>query len=1486
MSGQWYRDQGIARYQAAVYEVQLITFITPGATASLKLPTYLNLLTPSALLPDVGITITATTKLADVQKAIETLPNVDSVSVFRYYNTAGEIEYSVTFLSNLGQVPLMVSAVPSDVLVTEATAGITEIQVITLASDIEYIREVQSFTATAGNDLTVSYNTQTTAQIASPTAAKLQAAINLLVDASGTQLNVAVASTVAGIYTVTFLAGGPVGDIVTLKVLDITTPASLITVTETTKGVSPSTGTFTLLYEGQYTSDIPSDASALEVQTAIQALDNVGNVVVARTDLNNGLSWTVQFTQNGGDLRLMAASPSRYEVQRVSTTGGSPTPLSGQFALSFGGDTVTVNYDASASSLQSSLESMPSVGNVEVSLQASSNGQRTWLVTFRSLIANLDTLSYDTSLLLGSNADTKIVEVVAGNNKTLSGSNPRISVAEQFAGLPSYLGSYTVDLPGNYLTKVSQLTMGGLSAKYFDNQYLYGSPSLERIDTTVDFNFGLGLITMDASEYVSIRWSGKLLAPKTEAYTLYLTADDAANLAVNHTMVINASDVCCIEHRAVVNLVADQYIDLILEYQQLTGAASVTLMWSSASVRKQIIPSSALFHSTDIKGSPYTTTVVPGAADFPFTDAFGDGLTNAIAGNIATFFIQTKDALGNNKTLDYENVDPNDLLSVQLTLIDATVGKIGYYAFLEYAGPGLFKASYTPLKSGMYALTVEMGGYNIYCGRGEANKCSPFALNVSPGPTVPIMSEAESPADEKMDYLVEAVAGQFGFFYIQAKDTYGNNQNIGGDPFIVKFTETSNSIFQYQATVDDHGDGTYTARYTIPTAGAYKVLITLLSSNGLDESLLSCVAASNPFVFNRVYNGITAYNAPVFCKLNQALSLTVVHNDLDAASCTYDETSALTLSFATVGVENTFKIDARDSFDNLRIGARTTHFVGYGDGVSDYFLAEFEQAETGDKVVVSSAIDYIVATLIDNTLPQEYFRLSFGGRTTSDIISGVSAGGLEAILESLFDYQLNVNVVKTRVAATAFSTTTTWAVQFLTMLDVWQSKPDFGPATTGHLTLVKPSSTAATLTFFNAMAISRQSTKGIYPVSFSLWHTGSYFVRITNKGVDIQGSPLTISVKNGTLDAQASLAFGSGLVGGVAGTARTVNIQAKDTRRTAVQYLISSAEISPYVQEIQSVTLKTGFSPFSIVFRGQTSKVLSSTSTFTDLTNALTGLNVMGNFTLLDTSGVVVTNFASTLASFQIKFTSLVGSLPLISSIDSTSATTNTVVSKIMKGDAPYRHEVQTITCKTGALTGYVSFSMTGIIGLSTTNFIAQDTIVSLVAQLGKFGYGAVTVTGYSSLPTTASTGSSAVTTLCQGSGKTVLYISFDNSKGDVPLLVSSSLAMAVSSADTSGALGILFPLWGSFSIGINDEKTPDLNFDAGAEDIRDALKKFHSLDDVTVLKDGYVVPYNQDAITPFFPMATTYSFHYAFSIWTIEFRTSCSDSTGIFYLF
>jgi len=725
---------------------------------------------------------------------------------------------------------------------------------------------------------------------------------------------------------------------------------------------------------------------------ALEKLSTLGSVKVDREDTGNGYKWTVSFIQDMGNLRMMLADPYRYEIQRIVTTGGSPTPLYGQFTIRNGIDSVNVNYDADSEALRSALESLPSVGAVEVSKVTGINGQAEWRITFRELIGNVPTLLVDPALLLGSDANVQIYVDVEGSNSTLVGPHPRLAVLEKTRGRPDYTGEYTVSTPGKYELKVSQLVPGGLVGKYYDNQWFYGDPSIEVINKVVNFDWGLGMITDYSSDFVSVTWDGKLQVDKSEIYTIYMYSDDQASVYLDHKLLITASDTCCVELRAEVYLEKDKFYDLSIQYVELTGAASISLSYSSISVKKQIIPSSKLFYPMDIIGSPFPTTIIPGAADYPYTDAFGSGLSDSTSGVPTWFYIQTKDSSGNNQSVDFEDIDPIDLITVKLA--GGTSNTI-YFPTLEYLGNGLFKASYIPLNSGKYDIDILMGNRHIQCGRGEKNKCSPFALNVVPGPTIPSVSEAESPSFEAMDYLVEAVAGEFGYFYIQAKDAYGNNQIKGGDDFKATFTNKADPSKVFRGNVEDHRDGTYTVRYTIPVQGEYDVAVTLASSEvDLYESLLTCVEARDPFIFNRIYDGKVSYKEPIFCSTTHP-TLKVVHNDLHASSSTYTDKPNQALAYAVTGVENSFEIQARDQFGNLRIGAYTSNFYGYGNGESDYFLLEFSQVETGDYVRVSTAVDVILCT---NPGASGYFKLSFGGRTTLDIPSGISAEGLEMIL--------------------------------------------------------------------------------------------------------------------------------------------------------------------------------------------------------------------------------------------------------------------------------------------------------------------------------------------------------------------------------------------------------------------------------------------------------------------------------------------------------
>ena len=635
LNGAWYRDHGIASYNPVVYEVQQVFIPAVVSSVQFSLPDYL---TPYSGQVFQTAVVNATSTAESVQWAIQALANVDSVEVSTFASTAG-VTFLVTFVSNLCDVPLLD---PSDarVVVAELVAGSCEIQMVTLASDVVFTPEVQQFSIVPelGAILITLYGKSVTISVP-VTSQAIQAQLNSIMGPNGAPLDVVVTyATLDKTFSVEFTS--PVGNV---ALMVVSQGGKNVNVIEAVPGYSPVSGTFTIAYEGQYTRDISFDASAVGVKAALEGLSNIG-VVGVNTNYNaNGFQWTISFTQNVGNLRLLQASPIRYEVQSLQTRGGSPTPLSGILSLSYGNDVAIVNYDASADEIAAALESMASVGSVEVTLQSSpspsSSGPSTWLITFRSLTGNIGLLNVESTNLFGSNASAVVTEVVAGSDATLIGANPRLGVGEASAGKPDYTGQYVVDLPGNYSLRVSQLLPGGLDAAYFDNQRFSGLPSIERVDPTIDFDWSTGLVTLVSTDYVSVRWTGKFMVTKSEMYTIYLTADDGANLYLNHSLLINGSDVCCVEHRAQIFLAAGVYYDVVLEYQEFTGTASVSLKYSSASVRKQIIPSSAFFSAQNIVGSPFSTAVIPGGADYPYTTAYGGGLSGAVTGSFLFLYL-------------------------------------------------------------------------------------------------------------------------------------------------------------------------------------------------------------------------------------------------------------------------------------------------------------------------------------------------------------------------------------------------------------------------------------------------------------------------------------------------------------------------------------------------------------------------------------------------------------------------------------------------------------------------------------------------------------------------------------------------------------------------------------------------------------------------------------------------------------------------------
>ncbi len=79
----------------------------------------------------------------------------------------------------------------------------------------------------------------------------------------------------------------------------------------------------------------------------------------------------------------------------------------------------------------------------------------------------------------------------------------------------------------------------GLNALYYDNDDFEGKP-VEQLDQNVSFKWGKGpSFLTDSSKLFSVRWTGKIKAPKARLYTFEIQAQGTAKVYVNKKLVIN-----------------------------------------------------------------------------------------------------------------------------------------------------------------------------------------------------------------------------------------------------------------------------------------------------------------------------------------------------------------------------------------------------------------------------------------------------------------------------------------------------------------------------------------------------------------------------------------------------------------------------------------------------------------------------------------------------------------------------------------------------------------------------------------------------------------------------------------------------------------------------------------------------------------------------------------------------------------------------------
>ena len=320
----------------------------------------------------------------DLQRALSELDNLGQVKVSSV-DHGDAVEFAVTFVSVYGEMPLISSSdTQIDIRRNLNMIGVTEIQTITTSADKAFIYEVQSVSILdSHHSFKLSLNNDYTAIIAvqeqGPHPQVVEAELNKLEGVTVMVDPMVQGSGVEGdpwTILVTFIE--PVGNVPLLE-------SDKAEITEDIRGFSPLAGTLVLGFAGEFTPDLQFDCSPMFVkQEALEYLPSIEEVNVQKIDINTGYRWDISFTKDIGNLPSIQAYNNRFEVQRISSKGGFPTPLGGRFISSYGEEaTMPLPFDIADDVLKSALEDLTSIDRVDVSKIVYDNGQCNWLITFR-----------------------------------------------------------------------------------------------------------------------------------------------------------------------------------------------------------------------------------------------------------------------------------------------------------------------------------------------------------------------------------------------------------------------------------------------------------------------------------------------------------------------------------------------------------------------------------------------------------------------------------------------------------------------------------------------------------------------------------------------------------------------------------------------------------------------------------------------------------------------------------------------------------------------------------------------------------------------------------------------------------------------------------------------------------------------------------------------------------------------------------------------
>jgi adhesin/invasin len=540
-------------------------------------------------------------------------------------------------------------------------------------------------------------------------------------------------------------------------------------------------------------------------------------------------------------------------------------------------------------------------------------------------------------------------------------------------------------------------------------------------------------------------------------------------------------------------------------------------------------------NGTPVQGSPFTTTVGPGAVSPANSIATVPG---GVAGLATAIVVQARDAFNNPLRTG------GDLVVVTVS----GANNPGALTVTDQAD-GTYTATYTPTVAGIDRVAITLNSRPI--------SGSPLTSIVAAGVASPAQSTAAVP---------DGAAGFPTAIVVQARDATGNAVTFGGETVAVTVSGANNPG---ALAVTDQADGTYTATYTPTLAGTDTVAINMNGTAISGSPFTSTVEASGV---------IPAQSTATVPDGTPGLSTEIVVQARDATGNPVSaggETVVMTVS----GVNNAGTLAVTDQGDGTYTASYTPTLAGTDTVAITMNGTAISGSPYTSTVGAGGAVPAQSTATVPNGAPGLPTQIvvqardaygnpvSTGGETVAMTVSGANnpgaltvtdqangtytasytptLAGTDAVAITMNGTAIGGSPFTSTVSVGAVSPAQSTAtvpdgVAGLPTAIVVQARDAYGnPVSTGGETV---SVTVAGTNGAGALTVTDQGD-GTYAAGYTPTVAGADEVAITMNGTPISGSPFTSTVGAGAVSPAQSTAT---VPDGNAGAPTAIVVQARD----------------------------------------------------------------------------------------------------------------------------------------------------------------------------------------------------------------------------------------------------------------------------------------------------------------------------------------------------